>query len=271
MPAKKTYQLTPQEINSIYPVVELKVYRDLVEVVRTSRLQGERARGDRGGVKNFSRSSWANLLYIANCCDVKFQSMLTLTYSLQFPNYGPTIKNDLRKFLAKLKREYGYFDVLWVLEFQSRGAAHFHLLTTLRKPILRDARHRAELYWLTTTGPPNWIYFDLKRERETTCRFEVEKFIRRDRMWEALETEKGAKRYITEYALKARQKKPPEWFRSVGRFWGHNRDLPMEVPKVYDVEGLDERDIVKAFNSRVADWEVLPKYILRFDKGEDRG
>jgi hypothetical protein len=270
MSHKKAYQLTPQQVNSIYPVVELRVYRDLVEVVRTSWLQGERGRGNREKVKGFSRSSWASLLFTVNCCAVRFQSLLTLTYSLQFPNYGPTIKNDLRKFLAKLKREYGYFDVLWVLEFQSRGAAHFHLLTTLPRPTLKDARHRAESYWLTTTNPPNWVYFDLKRERETTCRYAAEKFIKRDRMWEALETEKGAKRYITEYALKARQKKPPEWFRSVGRFWGHNRDLPMEVPQVYDVQNLDERDVIRAFNSRVADWEVLPKYVLRFDNGEDR-
>ena len=53
---------------------------------------------------------------------------VTLTYPGAFPTDGRETKKHLRRFRARIERKFGKLKVLWRLEFQKRGAPHFHLL-----------------------------------------------------------------------------------------------------------------------------------------------
>jgi hypothetical protein len=53
--------------------------------------------------------------------------MITLTYPSDFPSDGQTVKKHLERFRHWLTRR--GIGGMWVLEFQSRGAPHFHIWT----------------------------------------------------------------------------------------------------------------------------------------------
>jgi hypothetical protein len=55
-------------------------------------------------------------------------TFLTLTYPESFPTDPHVYKGHLRAFLKRLRRAYGARAVIWRLEWQRRGAPHFHVL-----------------------------------------------------------------------------------------------------------------------------------------------
>lgn len=55
------------------------------------------------------------------------RAMLTLTYPAHFPD-AKKAKGHLRAFLKRLFRRFPRIGILWRMEFQKRGAPHFHLL-----------------------------------------------------------------------------------------------------------------------------------------------
>ncbi len=55
-------------------------------------------------------------------------TFLTLTYPASFPTDPRVYKGQLRAFLKRLRRAHGERPVVWRLEWQRRGAPHFHLL-----------------------------------------------------------------------------------------------------------------------------------------------
>lgn len=63
---------------------------------------------------------------------------VTLTYGQRWPNDWERYKNDLRAFRERLTywlHEKGiHYSCIWKLEYQKRGAPHFHLLVYLTKP-----------------------------------------------------------------------------------------------------------------------------------------
>lgn len=87
----------------------------------------------RGRVNEFSRNSRLRLLKLINKTDVKAHkwTFITLTYEKYFP-HPIRAKQHLRTFLKRLYRsKYSKavkLAVLWRMEFQKRGAPHFHLL-----------------------------------------------------------------------------------------------------------------------------------------------
>lgn len=77
------------------------------------------------------------------------RAMLTLTYPSDFPP-ADVAKRHLRAFLKRLFRRFPRIGVLWRLEFQKRGAPHFHLLVqgVFAVPFLRVI---AALAWIQGT------------------------------------------------------------------------------------------------------------------------
>lgn len=55
-------------------------------------------------------------------------AFLTLTYPREFPTDPAVYKAHARAFLKRLWRAHGARPVVWRLEFQKRGAPHFHML-----------------------------------------------------------------------------------------------------------------------------------------------
>ena len=110
--------------------------------------------GIRGKITEFSRGSRRRMLAYVNSIDREQVSaervwFVTLTLPGQEPSHNP---EDWQRWLAALKkriqRKWGRFPIVWKLEFQARGAAHWHLLAVIKPEMVSQLREfRA---WLAT-------------------------------------------------------------------------------------------------------------------------
>jgi hypothetical protein len=129
--------------------------------------------------------------------------MLTLTYPGEFPRDGRLVKRhwaNMRTWLVRNNRKGG-----WFLEFQKRGAPHFHVFLDGEVDYELIARR-----WYEVVGSK-----DLRHLLAGT-RIEM------------LREGHAAAAYASKYAAKVEQKEPPEGFDNVGRFWGTFGDLTVE-------------------------------------------
>jgi hypothetical protein len=132
--------------------------------------------------------------------------MHTLTYPSEYPSDGALVKYQLKRYLQEVTRlatangrksECSHF---WFIEFQKRGAPHFHIFTTE----FVDYKLCAELWFdIVASG-------DFKHLRAGV---RVEK-LKRGRG--------GLIVYAKKYAKKQEQKEIPLDYRNVGKFWGVN-------------------------------------------------
>lgn len=210
----------------IPPIVGVKVYKNDVVIVR--RAGGKPPdRPTRGPVKEFSRRSRQRLAFVACNTDVVFRTMITLTYPGEFPTDGRNVKRNLHAFLEWLKRDIKAMPYyLWFLEFQQRGAPHYHVLIDWPLPRSRSdvsaVRFRVSCAWYRIVGSQD--------TRHLAAGTSVERVRKPD----------GAARYAVKYAFKMRQKRVPKEYQDVGRLWGCSRDV---VPKVRQVHRVTEDDV----------------------------
>jgi hypothetical protein len=117
-------------MNLVKITLQGTLLRAKVRSVRTTQFNVTRRRGR---VNVFSRRSRKNLLSLFNTIDFSNSKaiFLTLTYPKQYPD-PQRAKQHLRAFLKRLDRlsstmgkNVGY---VWRLEFQKRGAPHFHII-----------------------------------------------------------------------------------------------------------------------------------------------
>lgn len=155
-----------------------------------------------------------------------FRVMLTLTYPAHYPLNGPAVKSHLRA-LTERARRLGMLKSeswVWWLEFQDRGAPHFHILSTGWIPKAWAAKA-----WAAVTGGV-----------EAACT-----------RVEGLRKPETAGGYARKYAAKAEQKDVPPGFERVGRMWGmvgyaravvkEKNSLPLGWPTPYRVATLIAR------------------------------
>jgi len=138
-----------------------------------------------------------------------YRQMVTLTYPGGYPLDGRVCKEHLRRFLQELKREHARAFLInpdlgerhssfWFLEFQNRGAPHFHIFTTWAPGYAWVAKR-----WYEIVGS------DDVRHLHAGTRTE---YLRSGRL--------GTIAYASKYAVKQEQKQVPEFFSNVGRMWG---------------------------------------------------
>jgi hypothetical protein len=139
--------------------------------------------------------------------------MLTLTYPEEFPTDGRVVKRHWITFRKWLMRR--GLSGLWFLEFQERGAPHFHVFLNGRVPAEEVSKH-----WFKVVGSG-----DIKHLYAGT-------------KVELLREQHAAAAYAVKYAVKAEQKGVPEGFEAVGRFWG--RFGGAEVVPVAEAMGTRE-------------------------------
>ena len=92
--------------------------------------------GKRGKVNGFSRRSAARMLDLVWKLDRNaLPVMVTLTYPDDWQRFTPEqVKIHLDCFIRKFEKRYKRAGFLWKLEFQDRGAPHYHLLIWNAKP-----------------------------------------------------------------------------------------------------------------------------------------
>jgi hypothetical protein len=211
------------------PVVGFRVMKNDVVTVRAARNPDElaaRLEGSvRGEIEDLSMKSRRRLALVAGNTETVFRSFLTLTYPADFPCDGKEVKRHLQCLLKALRRKLGSFGYLWFLEFQKRGAPHFHIfceraLPEPLSPMTRKTGRRSksvEVHWPWQ----NWLsatWFEIVNSGD-------ERHLHAGAAWEKVEKPDGAARYVAKESYKTFQKVVPEGFRNVGRFWGTSRGI----------------------------------------------
>jgi hypothetical protein len=87
-----------------------------------------RGGGPRGAVRSFSRASRKRLIELfATLKGGEKAVMITLTYGQHWPSPSAS-KDHLRTFLQRIRRRWPHVSAIWRLEFQRRGAPHYHII-----------------------------------------------------------------------------------------------------------------------------------------------
>ncbi len=159
--------------------------------------------GKRGNVVMLSRPAKRRMMHTFRNSE-RLPVMLTLTYPGEFPCDGREVKRHWANMRAWLVRTMGRKGG-WFLEFQRRGAPHFHVFLDGEVDFELIARR-----WYEVVGSK-----DL-RHLVAGTRIEM------------LREGHAAAAYAAKYAAKVEQKEPPEGFANVGRFWGTFGGLAVE-------------------------------------------
>lgn len=205
--------------------------------------------GKRTVIMEFSHQSRMRLVHTIRNSGVAFRSMLTITYPKSFPSNGRTVKKHLNTFSMWLRRNFYGCKGIWFLEFQRRGAPHFHLLLDidLASYGLLHQRKRRKV----SPGAPFYLT-NVETENAAARRwFEIvgsgdPKHLRAGVSWEVLESDQAAERYAAKHASKPSQKEVPEGYFDVGRFWGGIGGVKAE-PLDEDQEEATTASVVEEF------------------------
>lgn len=233
------------------PICGVTKYRNTIQVRRTCPDLAN-GKGEKRPLRSLSRSSLNRLAFTAHNANLKLKSMLTLTYSERWTRSGRQAKSQLNYYLTRLRRLFVPLSYLWFLEFQVRGAPHFHVLLSV--PVDEDLRGELARLWVMAVSPENG------EEAEKMRRVHTHRAA-----WEDLRSEDGAKRYALKYALKTKQKEVPVGFQDVGRFWGCSRDISRSANEVEwqaDLSEWDARKLIAALGRDMDGWGELPKYVF---------
>ena len=254
-----------------YPVRSLLVYRgDVGRVLRVHGSSKVTTRGNRRPIVQLSKKSRQRLAFVALATPVAFYSMITLTYPAAFPLDGKVVKRQLHTFLKRLRRDY-IASYIWVIEFQKRGAPHFHIMTDW------PAIQYSDRIWLATTWAECLGYGKqpyVKTEMDLDELDELQKVLKvhtHADSWQDIRETNGARHYIVKYATKTYQKTVPDQYRDVGRFWGNSADVTAMIKPDREIL-LDEttlRDTLESIGNGAYDLPILPKYIWAVKTGSD--
>jgi hypothetical protein len=159
----------------------------------------------RDAVMQFSAGSAMRMRRYLRECMAEYKIMLTLTYPGFYPSNGKAVKEHLRRFLQELRREYirrhsddGRHSSFWFLEFQQRGAPHFHIFCT----------------WSPSKEWVSRRWYDIVHSED------IRHFHAGTRVEVLRSGRAGSISYASKYANKQYQKEVPENYENVGRFWG---------------------------------------------------
>jgi hypothetical protein len=156
---------------------------------------------------------------------VKPKYLLTLTYPAEYPRDGRKVKANLKSFFSAVmgRGNYAGHDpdcrFIWKMEFQERGAPHFHILVET-KLAWREFLDVCNRYWLSITHNDDDHGVKLERVR----------------------TEHGCKIYVAKHFSKGSQNVKPADFESPGKFWGFVGfgDLVPDPPDEFDDSGMTQ-------------------------------
>ena len=197
----------------------------------------EYTRPKRGRVKRLSFGSTRRAKQVLRNIMSNMTHEIALTYPANFPVDGLIVKEHLHKF--KLRLHYRDIKMFWFMEFQKRGAAHFHGL--INQPIDENELKRI-WYEIVGSGDP--------------------KHLKHGAHIEVIRTPEGALHYLTGYLTKQEQKIVPEHFRNLGRYWGYSLSLfPKHIkvifgrPEQIRTFRKELRTIRRWFNSKTRNWK----------------
>lgn len=194
----------------------LHVYKEDV-IVKRPWLQGVSTTPEktRGKIFQFSDASRSRLLFTARNSGHYIVSQFLCTFHSFWPLDGKELKKILDRFLKRLRRRFPSLHYLWILEFQKRGAPHFHVFTDI--PVTRENHVIIAQAWLQVSG---------QSEDDMSRRFHMHKENFFD--WDLSSGAYLVKQYIG----KVEQKDVPSNYHDVGRFWGASSNMKPDFTSV---------------------------------------
>jgi hypothetical protein len=203
----------------------IKVYTDgsLIEVSK-NRLSAKvnEDMPTRGKVTGFSKKS--RLRFLKRMGQVNKSELplfVTLTYPAEFPNDKTIYKADLEKFLKRLVYRFPKVAGFWRLEFQKRGAPHYHLLIW-GLPYSKAIQKFISYLWYMTVKSGD--------EKHLWAGTQVQKV----RSW------RGVMSYASKYMAKEM-----DFGQECGRVWGYFNAGHIPWSKVLEVE-ISQEKVIKA-------------------------
>lgn len=219
---KKTLEY--KEPNPWY--AELSIYeQDVVVKTRCVDHCKAKVRGKRGKIKALSPDARRRFkLHLRNIREGSLNLFVTLTYGADYPVDGTIVKQHLKSMRQWLLKQ-GVAQGVWFLEFQKRGAPHFHFFVqgnhTLTSAKVANAWARRLKKYLPDSNARDKL-ISVHRGNVKNGRPCVE-FVRKPN---------ALSYYGTKYATKAHQKEVPDNYQNVGRFWGYWGDAKPEVQTI---------------------------------------
>lgn len=197
--------------------VEIVVYKRDAQVKVYLGASGRRSEEHlRGCIREFSDRSRSRLLFTAFNASCEWVGYSVLTYPAEFPMNGPKVKRDVKVLVQWLVYEFDA-KVLWGIEFQDRGAPHINFLADKFIPKEKLSRR---WYEIVGSGDPKHLVSGAHIE---FCK----------------SSDQAAGYMAAAYsAKKSAQKKVPDGFESVGRFWGASRGLV--IPKCREINLVED-------------------------------
>ena len=199
----------------------------------------------RGKIKGFSNKSRKRLIeLVASCGKIEKAVFLTLTYGQNWPS-NTEAKRHIKVFLQRVERLFPKSSGIWRMEFQDRGAPHFHILFF---NLLWWEKREVAKAWLEVIGDDfgDWSHGALK---PPFTRIEL------------VNNAKQAMIYISKYIAKETGSDAEGGFNYVpylpaaetGRLWGifHKLLLPLAIKtviKFFSLEKLDLLRFIASFN-----------------------
>jgi hypothetical protein len=186
--------------------IKYRLSGDLLLVYETARAcPCKRKRtAERASIVGFSATSGSRMGRYLRECTADYRYMHTLTYPSAFPTDGRIVKEHLRRYLQSIARlaaangRASGCSQFWFLEFQKRGAPHFHIFTTEFVSF-----ETCRVLWYDIVGSGD--------SRHLSAGIRVERLIL---------GKKGMVSYAKKFARKTVQKDVPTEYKNVGRFWG---------------------------------------------------
>lgn len=160
----------------------------------------ERRRAKRSKIIKFSWRSARRLRHLVRNSEDIWKAFITLTYPEEYPCNGRVTKKHLNAFLQFLRSR--GVKCVWVLEFQARGAPHYHIIVSDFIPKEEIAER-----WYKIVGSRD------------------EKHLRAGTGISMIRSKGHLYGYLLSYIKKLDQKMAPKGFEDVGRFWGSSRNL----------------------------------------------
>lgn len=193
--------------------------------------------GIRSAIYEFSRKSQRRFQFFIRNTQHNFRFIMHLTYPNEFPVDVRESQRHLNVFLVWLRRKGGQY--VWVKEFQSRGAVHYHICTDTWIP-----KNELSQKWFNVVGSQD------ERHLQSGTRVET------------IKSKDHAAAYMCGYLKKSTQKVVPEGIVNVGRFWGATRGL-LKVKSIIVLKKVRlgkvkraYRVLGKAYSNKLKQWGI---------------
>jgi len=216
---------------------QITQYKQDVVIQFLNRVVPGNKTGYRGLIKEFSRKSQRRFQLLIRNTQHKFRFLVHLTYPAEYPVDIREAQRHLHTFLVWYRRKGGIY--VWVKEFQSRGAVHFHICIDqwIQKNELSN-----KWYEIVGSGDINHLKSGTRVE--------------------AIKNRNHAAAYMCGYFKKSTQKVVPDNVENVGRFWGATRNLlvaksiiDLKKVKLGDVKKV-YRTLGKAYKAKLKSWGI---------------